>query len=182
MIDERSSNSWHNQIKDRVRLALATGELKPGDHVPWIRQADSRLKVGLATIRRAYEDLAHSGLLTLERAGRICRPRCFERREWRDRSRLRKVLFFCPIGASKTKAGTFRICTVFLQPDPSVRAGKSLYCDRGGKRRSGGRLCAATKTRLAIAGRGLFDHRSRKCQSKKGRPFAVFSRTTTSLG
>lgn len=67
MIDKQSPIPWHEQIKDQVRLALATGELKPGDHVPSIRQADGRLKVGLATIRRAYEDLARSGLLTLER-------------------------------------------------------------------------------------------------------------------
>ena len=67
MIDKQSPIPWHEQIKDQVRLALATGELKPGDYVPSIRQADGRLKVGLATIRRAYEDLARSGLLTLER-------------------------------------------------------------------------------------------------------------------
>jgi DNA-binding transcriptional regulator YhcF (GntR family) len=66
-IDKQSPIPWHEQIKDQVRLALAIGDLKPGDYVPSIRQVDSRLKVGLATIRRAYEDLARSGLLTLER-------------------------------------------------------------------------------------------------------------------
>jgi GntR family transcriptional regulator len=66
-IDRQTVIPVHEQIKNQIRLALAIGELHPGDYLPSIRRADSRLHVGLATIRRAYEELADSGIVTLER-------------------------------------------------------------------------------------------------------------------
>ena len=66
-IDRQTVIPVHEQIKNQIRLALAIGELHPGDYLPSIRRADSRLHVGLATIRRAYEELADAGIVTLER-------------------------------------------------------------------------------------------------------------------
>jgi len=66
-VDKQTGFPVHEQIKNQIRLALAIGELKPGDYLPSIRRADSRLHVGLATIRRAYEELADAGIVTLER-------------------------------------------------------------------------------------------------------------------
>lgn len=67
MVDKQSVIPAHEQIKNQIRLALAVRELHPGDYLPSIRRADSRLHVGLATIRRAYEELADAGIVTLER-------------------------------------------------------------------------------------------------------------------
>jgi GntR family transcriptional regulator len=67
MVDKQSVIPVHEQIKNQIRLALAVRELHPGDYLPSIRRADSRLHVGLATIRRAYEELADVGIVTLER-------------------------------------------------------------------------------------------------------------------
>ncbi|HLY41077.1 MAG TPA: GntR family transcriptional regulator [Terracidiphilus sp.] len=66
-VDKQTVIPVHEQIKNQIRLALAIGELKPGDYLPSIRRADSKLNVGLATIRRAYEELADAGIVTLER-------------------------------------------------------------------------------------------------------------------
>lgn len=66
-IDRQTVIPVHEQIKNQIRLALAIGDLHPGDYLPSIRRADSRLQVGLATIRRAYEELADAGIVTLER-------------------------------------------------------------------------------------------------------------------
>ena len=66
-IDKQTVIPVHEQIKNQIRLALAIGDLRPGDYLPSIRRADSRLNVGLATIRRAYEELADAGIVTLER-------------------------------------------------------------------------------------------------------------------
>jgi DNA-binding transcriptional regulator YhcF (GntR family) len=65
-VDKQTVIPVHEQIKNQIRLALAIGELRPGDYLPSIRRADSRLHVGLATIRRAYEELADAGIVTLE--------------------------------------------------------------------------------------------------------------------
>jgi DNA-binding transcriptional regulator YhcF (GntR family) len=56
----------HEQIKDRVKLGLLLGGLRPGDHLPSIRQLDEKLHVGTAVIRRAYRDLAAAGVLDLQ--------------------------------------------------------------------------------------------------------------------
>lgn len=67
IVDKQTVIPVHEQIKNQIRLALAIGELGPGDYLPSIRHADSRLHVGLATIRRAYEELADAGVVKLER-------------------------------------------------------------------------------------------------------------------
>jgi DNA-binding transcriptional regulator YhcF (GntR family) len=66
-VDKQTVIPVHEQIKNQIRLALAIRELRPGDYLPSIRRADSRLHVGLASIRRAYEELAKAGIVTLER-------------------------------------------------------------------------------------------------------------------
>lgn len=56
----------HEQIKDRIKLGLLLGGLRPGDHLPSIRQLDDKLHVGTAIIRRAYRELATVGVLDLQ--------------------------------------------------------------------------------------------------------------------
>jgi DNA-binding transcriptional regulator YhcF (GntR family) len=56
----------HEQIKDRVKLGLLLGGLRPGDHLPSIRQLEDKLHVGIAVIRRAYRELADAGVLDLQ--------------------------------------------------------------------------------------------------------------------
>lgn len=56
----------HEQIKDRIKLGLLLGGLRPGDHLPSIRQLDDKLHVGAAIIRRAYRELSTAGVLDLQ--------------------------------------------------------------------------------------------------------------------
>ncbi len=52
------------QIEQGIRLAIASGELSPGDSLPTVRQLASDLGVNLNTVARAYRSLEQSGLLT----------------------------------------------------------------------------------------------------------------------
>jgi len=65
-IDRNSSVPLHEQIKDRIKLGLALGTLRPGDNLPSIRQLDERLQIGTAVIRRSYRELAENGILDLQ--------------------------------------------------------------------------------------------------------------------
>ena len=58
MVDKQSVIPAHEQIKNQIRLALAVRELHPGDYLPSIRRADSRLHVGLATIDFGQKSIA----------------------------------------------------------------------------------------------------------------------------
>lgn len=52
-------------------MALAFGELQPGDTLPSIRELGGELEIGPATVRRAYEELARAGILTISRSRRV---------------------------------------------------------------------------------------------------------------
>jgi GntR family transcriptional regulator len=53
----------YRQIVDQVRLAVATGELEPGQAMPSVRSLAERLVVNPNTVARAYADLARDGVL-----------------------------------------------------------------------------------------------------------------------
>ena len=55
------------QIVDQVRAQLLTGELKPGDQLPTVRQLASDLRVNFNTIARAYRLLDEAGLISTQR-------------------------------------------------------------------------------------------------------------------
>lgn len=65
-IDRNSSVPLHEQIKDRVKVGLALGTLRPGDNLPSIRQLEAKIQVGTAVIRKAYRDLAAMEILDLQ--------------------------------------------------------------------------------------------------------------------
>lgn len=65
-IDRNSSVPLHEQIKDRVKVGLALGTLRPGDNLPSIRQLEAKIQVGTAVIRKAYRDLAAMDILDLQ--------------------------------------------------------------------------------------------------------------------
>jgi DNA-binding transcriptional regulator YhcF (GntR family) len=56
----------HVQIIDRIRLALLTGQLRPGDTLPSIRDVETELGVSRNIVRRAYLELESHGLLKLK--------------------------------------------------------------------------------------------------------------------
>ena len=54
------------QIARQIRLAVASGRLKPGDRLPAARDLAAELRVNFHTVRKAYGDLEGEGLLRCE--------------------------------------------------------------------------------------------------------------------
>jgi len=62
--DPKSSMPLNDQIKEQIRLAVATGILRPGDQLPTVREVAGRLRLNPNTVARAYRELQMEGLLT----------------------------------------------------------------------------------------------------------------------
>jgi GntR family transcriptional regulator len=64
-IDPRSPTPLYEQIASRVRLAVAAGDLAPGDALPSVRALARELRVNPATVVQAYRDLAADGFVEI---------------------------------------------------------------------------------------------------------------------
>ena len=84
-IDTAARYPAHEQIKESVRMALAFGELHPGDTLPSIRELGAELAIGPAIVRRAYEELARAGILTISRSRRVIVNRKLEYGAYREK-------------------------------------------------------------------------------------------------
>ena len=56
-----SSTPIYRQIMDQVGMAIASGQLAPGDPLPSVRAVAERLVVNPNTVARAYTELAREG-------------------------------------------------------------------------------------------------------------------------
>lgn len=80
-IDPRSSTPLWAQIAGRVRVAVAAGELRPGEILPSVRELAKRLRVNPATVAQAYKELAREGFVeTRHGAGTFVREVSLDRR------------------------------------------------------------------------------------------------------
>jgi GntR family transcriptional regulator len=69
-LEPRSPVPLYAQIADRVRLAIASGELRDGDLLPSVRQLSAQLRVNPATVVQAYRELEGEGfVMTRQGAG-----------------------------------------------------------------------------------------------------------------
>jgi GntR family transcriptional regulator len=64
-IDPRSPVPLYAQIAGRLRLAVASGELPPGEALPSVRQLAARLRVNPATVVQAYRELEADGFVEM---------------------------------------------------------------------------------------------------------------------
>lgn len=64
-IDPRSPTPIYAQIADRVRLAVAAGDLRAGEGLPSVRALAGQLRVNPATVVQAYRDLERDGLVEM---------------------------------------------------------------------------------------------------------------------
>ena len=64
-IDPRSPTPIYAQIAERVRVAVAAGELAKGDSLPSVRALATRLRVNPATVVQAYRELEQEKLLEM---------------------------------------------------------------------------------------------------------------------
>ena len=58
----------YRQVTDQIKDAIASGELKPNDRLPSVRELSEALRVSAITIKRAYQDLETDGYV-FTRAG-----------------------------------------------------------------------------------------------------------------
>jgi len=80
-IDARSPTPLYAQISTRLRVAIAAGELQPGDALPSVRNLAGRLRVNPATVVQAYRDLEAEGFVEMRQgAGTFVREVIPERR------------------------------------------------------------------------------------------------------
>jgi GntR family transcriptional regulator len=66
-IDISSSVAVYVQIENHVQFAISSGQLKPGDQLPSVRELSERLDVNPNTVAKAYRDLEVMGLLFTRR-------------------------------------------------------------------------------------------------------------------
>ena len=64
-IDPRSPTPLYAQIADRIRLAVASGELSTGESLPSVRALAAKLRVNPATIVQAYRDLERDKIVEM---------------------------------------------------------------------------------------------------------------------
>src|SRR6266702_8176760 len=82
----------YEQIADRVRVAIASGELRPATALPSVRQLATQLRVNPATVVQAYRDLESEGFLEMRQgAGTFVREVAPEGRA-RERARQATTL------------------------------------------------------------------------------------------
>jgi len=58
----------YKQVTDQIKDAITSGDLKPNDRLPSVRELSEALNVSAITIKRAYQDLETEGFI-LTRAG-----------------------------------------------------------------------------------------------------------------
>lgn len=65
---ENSGVPIYVQIRDQFLRAIGSGQLRPGDQLPTMRQVAVELKVDLNTARRAFDALEDMGAVVIVRA------------------------------------------------------------------------------------------------------------------
>jgi len=58
----------YRQITEKIRQDILSGALHPGDRLPSVREMSRTWNCTIGTVQRAYQELAHHGLVT-SRAG-----------------------------------------------------------------------------------------------------------------
>ncbi|MBK8003432.1 MAG: GntR family transcriptional regulator [Gemmatimonadetes bacterium] len=64
-INPRSAVPLYAQIAGRVKVAIAAGELRPGDPLPSVRLLAGQLRINPATVVQAYRELEGEGFVEM---------------------------------------------------------------------------------------------------------------------
>lgn len=92
-IDPRSPTPLYEQIASRVRVAVASGEVAPGEPLPSVRALAARLRINPATVVQAYRDLEGEGFVVMRHgAGTFVGEVSPDRREDERRTRARELV------------------------------------------------------------------------------------------
>ena len=70
VVDSRDPRPAYRQIADQVTYRVSTGDLRPGDPLPSVREVAVELGVNQNTVARAYRILAEAGILDVSHGRR----------------------------------------------------------------------------------------------------------------
>jgi GntR family transcriptional regulator len=66
VLSNSSGTPLYQQIVDQMRAMILSGELKPGDALPSIRQLAADLMTSVITTKRAYQELEQQGIIVTQ--------------------------------------------------------------------------------------------------------------------
>lgn len=66
-LDPRDPTPLYAQLESGIRVAIATGRLKPGDQLPTVRQLAVDLRVNANTVAKVYLALEREGVVVTKR-------------------------------------------------------------------------------------------------------------------
>jgi len=66
VISQTDGRPMYLQIMEQVRQKVAVGDWAPGDDIPSIRQLAASLCVSVITVKRAYLELEHEGVIVTQ--------------------------------------------------------------------------------------------------------------------
>lgn len=110
-IDPRSPTPLYAQIASRLRVAIASGELRPGDGLPSVRQLSGRLRINPATVVQAYRELELEGLVNTRQGAGTFVQEVAPDRKTRDRAQEARRL----VREMLAQAGSIGITTADLR-------------------------------------------------------------------
>jgi GntR family transcriptional regulator len=92
-LDTKSAIPLYEQIAVRLKTAVATGELRPADALPSVRQLAGRLRINPATVVQAYRSLETEGFVEIRQgAGTYVRAMQGEARARERTTQARRLL------------------------------------------------------------------------------------------
>ena len=79
IISNNSSIPIFEQIKNAIKRAIFSNELKEGEMLPSVRNLANDLKISFLTVKRAYDELEQSGFIkTVQGKGSFVAPKNLE--------------------------------------------------------------------------------------------------------
>lgn len=79
IISNNSSVPIYEQIKNAIKEAIFSNELKEGDMLPSVRNLANDLKISFLTVKRAYDELEREGFIkTVQGKGSFIAPKNLE--------------------------------------------------------------------------------------------------------
>ncbi|HEX3011313.1 MAG TPA: GntR family transcriptional regulator [Syntrophomonadaceae bacterium] len=63
-IDSKSPIPIYVQLKEKLKYAIESGTINPGDQLPTVRQMAVDLKINLNTVRKVYHELEDEGYIS----------------------------------------------------------------------------------------------------------------------
>lgn len=92
-LDPKSAVPLYEQIAVRLKAAVATGELRPADALPSVRQLAGRLRINPATVVQAYRSLESDGFVEIRQgAGTFVRTMESEVRARERQAQARRLV------------------------------------------------------------------------------------------